>query len=166
MNRRSFFSGSVFGAVASLFGFTGKADAAKPNKLTTVLHPPGDLIWIDSSGVFHAVRYGDIARMIFEGCETSGVLAKYPVTITCHGDGRVEIIPGSAMQRLTQQLQSDPEYAWSWHCNLAIASIDEGLHWAAANRAAARFMQSAFGVDMTKSPHWPTGLTTGASPQT
>lgn len=56
----------------------------------------------------------------------------------------------SPVERLRQQFQSDPDYAWSWHCNIAVAAMDECLWPSAANRAAARFMKTAFGVDATQ----------------
>jgi hypothetical protein len=55
--------------------------------------------------------------------------------------------PAGALERLSRAMKSDPEYAWGWHCNIASAAMDEGLDHAAANRAAARFMHAAFGVD-------------------
>jgi len=55
-----------------------------------------------------------------------------------------------AMDTLRQNMVSDPEYAWAWHCNLAMSAYDEGLPKPAANRAAARFMRSAFNIDMTQ----------------
>jgi len=51
---------------------------------------------------------------------------------------------------LYESMQKDPDYAWSWHCNVAVASMDEGMPYRAANRAAARFMMAAFGVDTTR----------------
>ena len=51
---------------------------------------------------------------------------------------------------LTRQMHRDTEYAWTWHCNLAIAAYDEGLEHHAANRAAGRFMNSLFRLDTTR----------------
>lgn len=59
-----------------------------------------------------------------------------------------------AMNTLREALHNDPEYAWSWHCNLAMASIDEGMDWNSAQFAAARFMRICFGVDTTKNDHF------------
>jgi hypothetical protein len=55
-----------------------------------------------------------------------------------------------AITTLREAFHNDPEYAWSWHCNLAMSAYDEGLCKPAANRAAARFMRLAFDIDMTK----------------
>ncbi len=55
-----------------------------------------------------------------------------------------------AMDTLREAFKEDPEYAWAWHCNLAMSAYDEGLPHPAANRAAARFMSIAFNIDMTK----------------
>lgn len=60
----------------------------------------------------------------------------------------------SSFNRLKSQLKADPEMAFSWHCNIACCFMDEGGSRETANRAAARFMQHAFGVDMTEHPNW------------
>lgn len=52
-----------------------------------------------------------------------------------------------AMRVVLDAMRSDPEYAWSWHCNIAMAFVDEGGDHAMANHAAARFMRSLAGVD-------------------
>lgn len=51
---------------------------------------------------------------------------------------------------LKEAIKNDPDYAWSWHCNLAMCAYDEGLDMAAANRSAMRFMKILFDYDMTK----------------
>jgi hypothetical protein len=61
-----------------------------------------------------------------------------------------------AMDHLRTALQVDREYAWGWHCNIAMAAVDEGMDRAAANRAAARFMKNCFGVDSYRpAEEWP-----------
>jgi len=60
----------------------------------------------------------------------------------------------TALQTLQEALAADDEFAWSWHCNIAMASVDEGMPHPDANRAAARFMQTCFGIDITKSKQW------------
>ena len=52
-----------------------------------------------------------------------------------------------AMDHLRGTLKADPDYAWAWHSNIAMAAVDEGMEREAANRAAARFMKNCFGVD-------------------
>ncbi len=59
-----------------------------------------------------------------------------------------------AMDILKELINKDPGYAWSWHCNIAMASFDEGLSRSKANLAAARFMKLAFDIDMTKHEHF------------
>jgi hypothetical protein len=49
----------------------------------------------------------------------------------------------------------DYDYAWAWHCNLAMAAQDEGLNHAAGNRAAARFMRMCFDIDTSNGPKGP-----------
>lgn len=53
-----------------------------------------------------------------------------------------------------ENMQKDSDYAWSWHCNIAMAVVDEGGSHELGNRAAVRFMQMAFNVDTSKSPHY------------
>lgn len=52
-----------------------------------------------------------------------------------------------AMRVVTAAMRSDPEYAWSWHCNVAMAFVDEGGDHAMANHAAARFMRLLANVE-------------------
>ena len=58
----------------------------------------------------------------------------------------------AAFDILKSAMRDDPAYAWSWHCNIAMASIDEGAPHDSGNAAAARFMQMCFGVDTSKPP--------------
>ena len=55
-----------------------------------------------------------------------------------------------AMGIIKKAIHDDPDYAWGWLCNLAMASLDEGLSHRASNQAAARFMSWCFKIDMTK----------------
>ena len=58
----------------------------------------------------------------------------------------------TALDEIRAAMQADPHFAWVWHCNIAMAAYDEGLEHLAANRAAARFMLSAFEVDTSECP--------------
>lgn len=60
-----------------------------------------------------------------------------------------------AMAVVIDALHNSPQYAWSWHCNIAMAAYDEGLDHYRANKAAARFMLSLAGVDTSKHPGFP-----------
>ena len=60
-----------------------------------------------------------------------------------------------AMQTLIETLKADPEYAWAWHCNVAMATFDEGLSHYAANKAAARFLSWLAQIDTTTHPGFP-----------
>lgn len=51
-------------------------------------------------------------------------------------------------------LQNDPGYAWSWHCNIAMAVCDSGVSHALSNKAAACFMQRCFDVDTLSTPEY------------
>jgi hypothetical protein len=62
-------------------------------------------------------------------------------------DTKIDITITDAFNRLKKALNDDPDYAWSWHCNIAVAYQDEGGTHQAANRAAARFMRNCFDAD-------------------
>ena len=61
------------------------------------------------------------------------------------------------MLALREEFEKDPAYAWSWHCNIAMAMYDEfpDSFWVPdrseqhkiCNKAAARFMKLAFDVE-------------------
>ena len=46
-----------------------------------------------------------------------------------------------AVQTVIQAMQYDPEYAWGWHCNIAMAFVDAGGDRYTANQGAARFLE-------------------------
>ncbi len=52
-----------------------------------------------------------------------------------------------ALDVLSNAMKNDSDYAWSWHCNVAMNVYDEGVDHVTANKAAARLMQGMFGVD-------------------
>ena len=62
-----------------------------------------------------------------------------------------------AFDVLKSAVQSDDEYAWGWHCNIAMAYQDEGATHEAGNKAAARFMKQCFDVNMNESPFYKYG---------
>jgi len=47
---------------------------------------------------------------------------------------------------LKRAMRKDPDYAWSWHCNLAMMAYDAGAPHDDANVRAADFMKYCFGV--------------------
>ncbi len=67
-----------------------------------------------------------------------------------------------AMDLLSKEMQEDHSYAWSWHCNIAMASQDEGMCHTKANRAAAHFMYIAFQIDTSSFEEYKTLLTCDA----
>jgi hypothetical protein len=48
---------------------------------------------------------------------------------------------------LCKALQNDSGYAWSWHCNIAVHAMDEGVDHATAQQIASRVMQGCFQAD-------------------
>lgn len=60
-----------------------------------------------------------------------------------------------SMATVSQAIRNDPSYAWTWHCNIAMAAMDEGVDHMTANKLAARFLMILTGVDTTKNPAFP-----------
>ena len=60
-----------------------------------------------------------------------------------------------SMATVSKAIRNDPDYAWSWHCNIAVAAMDEGVDRLTANKLAARFLMILTGVDTTKNPFFP-----------
>ena len=60
-----------------------------------------------------------------------------------------------AMEDLAFSMSIDPDYAWSWHCNIAMVAQDAGAPHKEANERSADFMMRAFGVDTSKPPVMP-----------
>lgn len=52
-----------------------------------------------------------------------------------------------AVQTLIAAMQADSDYAWSWHCNIAMAYVDAGGDTYIGNQGAARFMKLFANVD-------------------
>lgn len=70
-------------------------------------------------------------------------------------DDETVVMEDPPIDRLKLQMQEDSDYAHSWHCNVAMAIYDsfiddkmnEGMLHRLSNKAASRFMKSAFGVE-------------------
>ena len=52
-----------------------------------------------------------------------------------------------AVQIVIDAMRADPDYAWSWHCNVAMSFVDAGGDAYAANQGAARFMRLLANVE-------------------
>jgi hypothetical protein len=77
----------------------------------------------------------------------------YTEPVSCD-DVEPQTYIGLAFDTLKQAVQEDPEYAWAFHCNLAVPFMDEGGSHKAANRAAARIMYNLFRVDTSQNQHF------------
>ena len=53
----------------------------------------------------------------------------------------------AALNILRKAMKEDYDYAWSWHCNVAVMMQDAEASHRISNDGAARFMKLAFGVD-------------------
>jgi predicted TIM-barrel fold metal-dependent hydrolase len=55
-----------------------------------------------------------------------------------------------AFRGLQAALRADPDYAWAWHCNVAMPVMDAtGVSHEVANATAARLMRHLFDIDIT-----------------
>jgi len=61
----------------------------------------------------------------------------------------------SAFQSLKDALHADSDYAWAWHCNLAMPIMDS-IHCTPeqANKASADLMKYLFDIDVRKFAEW------------
>jgi hypothetical protein len=57
------------------------------------------------------------------------------------------VTPAEALTVIHDAFVADPNYAWSWHCNIAMAAVDAGAPHQAANERVADFMSHAFKFD-------------------
>jgi hypothetical protein len=48
---------------------------------------------------------------------------------------------------LREQLRANDDYAWGWHCAIAMSSVNAGASQSVSNEAAARFMEMFFKID-------------------
>lgn len=55
-----------------------------------------------------------------------------------------------ALWILSYVMKKYPDYAWTWHCNLAMMAYDAGAPHQEANKRAADFMRRSFGVETNK----------------
>ena len=63
-----------------------------------------------------------------------------------------------AWDTLSKAMRDDPEYAWAWHCNLAMPILDAtGVPHELANQAGAHLMQHLWGCDITTHPRYEHG---------
>ncbi len=63
---------------------------------------------------------------------------------------------GIPYRELEKAIHEDADYAWSWHCNIAVPLMDnlECSHLD-ANRTAAALMRHLFGTDTSKHSNFP-----------
>lgn len=121
---------------------------------------PGYVPWQEGGNSDKQEEARDIVRSIVHACAPDTGKA-YPSDPTNSPtmDSSVEnprrtTAVADAMETLKKAMRSDSDYAWSWHCAIWSCAYDEGLHTAAANRAAARAMKMAFDIDTSIHPNF------------
>lgn len=115
---------------------------------------------IDSISVFDGAACWDFAAMyaVRDALSAQAAPAAQPVgneidsirAIDSQQDVKLEPSPPTlveAMDALRAALHSDHEYAWSWHCNIAMAAVDAGCDRVVANEGAARFLEALAGIN-------------------
>ena len=55
-----------------------------------------------------------------------------------------------ALFLLRRAMIKDPDYAWAWHCNIAMAAQDAGAPHKEANIRTGDFMRHLFGVETNR----------------
>lgn len=53
----------------------------------------------------------------------------------------------AAFKRVREEVREDPEYAWSWQHNIALAAQDVGVDVETSDKAAKLFVQRCFLVE-------------------
>jgi hypothetical protein len=59
-----------------------------------------------------------------------------------------------AYNHMKAAMAANPDYAWSWHCNIARPLIDSGIDGLKAQQCAARLMKHFWGVDTSANKHY------------
>lgn len=78
-----------------------------------------------------------------EGVKEVGQLSRSELSDKIMQEGNASI----GLSMLKGVMKFHPDFAWTWHCNIACVAMDEGVNASTANLLAARFMMSAFEVD-------------------
>lgn len=58
------------------------------------------------------------------------------------------------MAVLCSAMKQDPDYLWSWHCNLVMAFVDAGGDRKTAMQGSARFIYNLTQIDVTEHPNY------------
>lgn len=85
-----------------------------------------------------------------EECERAVVENRLPILAT-----RTYATPVAEAWAGMEAAMQDPDYAWGWHCNLAVPIMDAtGITHKQANMAAAHLMQHLWKCDITTHPNY------------
>lgn len=58
------------------------------------------------------------------------------------------------MDKLREFIKTNSDYAWAWHCNLAMMAFDAGATHEKSNQQAANFMNSVFEFNVRDLPEY------------
>lgn len=122
------------------------------NSLETLAHAVTSAV--TESGLKQGVYIDSIVSNIdgevfVQKLESSDTLITYKNPVNLEVSEEPPIIAG-AFALLQADIQKSTSYAWSWHCNLAMAVVDAGGSHELGNKASASFLQRTFSVDVTR----------------
>jgi hypothetical protein len=72
---------------------------------------------------------------------------EYTKMLSCPDAAPIDNV-AEALETLSKAMQNDLDFAWSWHCNIAMTAQDSGAPHKEANERTADFMARAFGVNV------------------
>lgn len=72
--------------------------------------------------------------------------------VECADPSALALELASSVSTIRGAMAKDTDYAWAWHCNIAMAAFDAGCPHDVANEGAARFMELLASVDTRKHP--------------
>jgi hypothetical protein len=111
-------------------------------------------------------EFRDLKAALFDA---EAVLSDVPADHQCCGacnTPEADNDVAKAIATLTAAVKADPDYAWGWHCNIAMSAVDAGCPHQVANEGAARFMSLLFGVNTREHPVFPKPDATEPRPPT
>lgn len=77
--------------------------------------------------------------------------AEWRDTVDSYVSERLQTTRGISLEMniVTSAIRQDPDYAWSWYCNLKMSFMDQGCPADVAAKGAASFLRTLADVDMS-----------------
>ncbi|WP_422097487.1 Thoeris anti-defense Tad2 family protein [Variovorax sp.] len=119
---------------------------------------PGDLVRLKSGG--HLMTAGFGSDVFFAHPDGGNIMRDHIPSEVLEVVRSCPKLPAleDAIVTLRHAMQDDLEYAWAWHCNIAVPlrdALGQGtISHEQSNLAAARLLRHLFDVDITDYPHY------------